>query len=283
MRRLSVVNTTDFLARMPQYSSTGDLLSVAARRRGMQVEVLPSGGGAGRLKGRPGAHYFGGPVFASRVVDDLDVALLEPTDGWLPSLPQEYVLRNVVLSALGEARCLSRPAFVKPPTDKSFPATVYADGSRLPEAAGLSPSTPVQISDVVTWAREFRLFVLDGECRTGSQYATYGRLDPAPLEGHPDEPTVRAFARRLLITHGDTLPSAVVLDVGLVRPESPAAGGPIDGEEGWAVVEANMPWFANCYAATPDRALDVLLRAAGPRTRLTAHDRAFCRGEGVRA
>lgn len=30
------------------------------------------------------------------------------------------------------------------------------------------------------------------------------------------------------------------------------------------VIEANMAWFANCYAADPDRVLDVVLRAAGP-------------------
>ncbi|MEU1784131.1 ATP-grasp domain-containing protein [Streptomyces abikoensis] len=264
------MNSTGFLAHAPQYSTTGELLSAAARRRGMDVEVLPTSGGAGALTGRPGGHYFGGPLFAAGVVDDLEVSLLEPPDDWLTSLPFEYVLRNIESSTLGEARHLSRPAFVKPPSDKSFPAAVYADGNRLSGAAHLPPETPVQISDVVGWAREFRLFVLDGEFRTGSQYAVFGRLDSAPLAGHPDEDAVLRFAEDVLAARGHTLPSAVVLDVGLVA----APGG---GADGWAVIEANLAWFANCYAADPEYVLDVVLRAAGPRSRMSARDRRFCR------
>ncbi|MGK5543219.1 ATP-grasp domain-containing protein [Streptomyces sp. URMC 127] len=227
-------------------------------------------GGSGVRGGRTGGHYFGGPLFAAGIADELEIALLEPADDWLTALPHEYTLRNVVSSTLSEARRLTRPAFVKPPSDKSFPAAVHTDGSTLPRTSDLPPDTPVQISDVVTWAREFRLFVLDGECRTGSQYATFGRLDAAPLRGHPDEEVVREFASNLLAAHSHTLPSAAVLDVGLLS----ASGG---DAHGWAVVEANMPWFANCYASDPDRVLDVVLRAAGPRSRLAARDRGFCR------
>ncbi|GGR50136.1 ATP-grasp domain-containing protein [Streptomyces netropsis] len=236
----------------------------------MDVEVLPTRGGAGGLKGRQGGHYFGGPLFAAGIADDLEVALLEPADDWLTSLPHEYTLRNVVSSTLSEARRLTRPAFVKPPSAKSFPAAIHSDGSTLSRSTNLPPETPVQISDVVTWVREFRLFVLDGECRTGSQYAAFGRMVSAPLRGHPDEDAVRAFANNLLGAHGHTLPGAVVLDVGLLSTSD-------GGTKGWAVVEANMAWFANCYASEPDRALDVVLRAAGPRSRLTERDRGFCR------
>ncbi len=95
-------------------------------------------------------------------------------------------------------------------------------------------------------------------------------MDSAPLHGHPDEEVVREFANNLLAAHGHTLPSAVALDVGLLS----ASGG---GTNGWAVVEANMAWFANCYASDPGHALDVVLRAAGPRSRLAARDRGFCR------
>ncbi|MEV5238372.1 ATP-grasp domain-containing protein [Streptomyces cinnamoneus] len=263
---------THRLALAPQYSTTGELLSAAAVRRGMSVTVLPSDGRAAGMAGRASSHYFGGPLFAKQIVDDLDVALLEPADDWLTSLPHAFTQRAVVSSTMGEARRANRPAFVKPPSDKSFPAAVYTVGSELPGATDLPACTPVQISDVVTWAKEFRLFVLDGECRTGSQYAVFGHLESAPLRGHPDEAAVQEFARRLLTEHGHTLPSAVVLDVGLMV--SPPGGGT---EAAWAVVEANMAWFANCYAADPDRALDVVLRAAGPRPGLTHRDRPFCR------
>ncbi|MCC2278571.1 ATP-grasp domain-containing protein [Streptomyces sp. ET3-23] len=260
---------TDFLARAPQHSTTGDLLTAAAQRRGLSSKRLPANGDVRHLKGVSGAHYFGGPLFAKKVVQDLDVALLEPTDDWLTTLPHHFTLRAITVTTLAEARCLDGPAFVKPPSDKSFPAGVYADGGQIPGTDHLSPNTPVQISAIVSWLREFRLFILDGECRTGSQYATLGHLDAAPLQGHPDEREVRDFAKDLLTAEGHTLPSAAVLDVGLMTTSA--------GKRHWAVVEANMPWFASCYAADPDLALDVVLRAAGPRARLAAQDQRFCR------
>lgn len=268
------MNQHAVLALSPQRTTTGELLSAAAARRGMRIEVLPPHGGVGALEPwRSGdVHYYGGPLFAAGVADGLGVALLEPGDGWLAALPQAYTLRHVVETTLGEARRLTRPVFVKPPSDKSFPAAVHADGGRLPhDGPGLSPVTPVLVSDVVTWEVEFRLFVLDGEVRTGSQYATFGRLDAAPLDGHRHRSAVLDFAADLLGACGDTLPSAVVVDVGLVTAARPGDA------EGWAVVEANMAWFSNCYAADPDRALDVVLRSAGPRARTAGRDRPFCR------
>ncbi|MFK4107520.1 ATP-grasp domain-containing protein [Streptomyces sp. NPDC002176] len=260
------VTKQGFLALAPQYTTTSELLSTSARRRGMDVDVLTP-----TAVRRTGGHYYGGPAFAARVADDLEVALLEPSDDWLATLPRQYTGRHIAMATLGEARGLTRPAFVKPPREKSFPAAVYADGTRLPTGPELSPDVPVLISDVVTWAAEFRLHILDGEVRTGSQYTTFGRLDAEPLHGHRYEDAVREFADDLLTTCGDGLPSAVVLDVGLLTaPEHGAAGQ-------WAVVEANMAWFSNCYAADPDRVLDVVLRSAGPRTRLSERDSGFCR------
>lgn len=260
-----------FLAMAPQYTTTGELLAASAHRRGLDVHVLPTRGGTGALRGRRGAHYHGGPAFAARVADDLDVALLEPADDWLTTLPHQYTGRRISLTTLAEARALSHPAFVKPPTDKSFPAAVHTDGTSLP--TGLPPELPVQVSEVVTWAAEFRLYVLDGEVRTGSQYATYGSLDARPLEHHLHREAVREFAHDLLTNRGDGLPSAVVLDVGLLTGT----------RDTWAVVEANMAWFSNCYAADPDRTLDVVLRSAGPREQLAERDRRFCRDGRQRA
>lgn len=270
MASSAIVTGHDFLALAPQYTTTSELLSRSAHRRGMDVQVLPAHGGAGTAIWMPGGHYYGGPVFAARVVDALEIALLEPSDDWLATLPYEYTGRRITMATLGEARRLFRPAFVKPPSDKSFPAAVYASGSCLPTAPELSLNVPVQISDVVTWAAEFRLYLLDGEVRTGSQYATYGRLDAERLDGHRYEAAVLEFANDLLATCAGSLPSAVVVDVGLLAtPEHATAGQ-------WAVVEANMPWFSNCYAADPDRVLDVVLRSAGPRTQIPERDRRFC-------
>ncbi|MFJ9691077.1 ATP-grasp domain-containing protein [Kitasatospora sp. NPDC101183] len=251
-----------------QETTTTALLTAAAARRGLDIAVLDGLDGQ-RLAGRP-VHWYGGPLAAARIAGPLGLALLEPEDGWLPRLPREFTRRRIELTTLAEAWALREPAFVKPPADKSVPPAVYADGTRLPRTGErIGPDTPVLVSEPVTFAAEYRLFLLDGEVLTGSRYARFGRLDPAPLTAG-----AAGFARRLLDAVGDTLPGAVALDVGpLADPYDPA--------EHWAVVEANMPWFAHCYAADPDRVLDVVLRAAGPAAELAPADRRFVRGPGT--
>jgi hypothetical protein len=108
------------------------------------------------------------------------------------------------------------------------------------------------VSEVATFTAEYRLFVLDGEVHAGSRYARFGRLDPAPLGEHAA--AIRTFVSKVVAW----LPSAVVLDVGLLTT-------PDRDDEQWAVVEANMAWFSNIYAADPARALDVVLASSGPR------------------
>lgn len=182
--------------------------------------MLPADGVPERYREREDGHYYGGPRFAARVADPLGVALLEPHDGWLDGLPDAFTGRSVSRVRLSEARRRTGPLFVKPPTDKSFPAAVHPDGACLPQSPPGSGDPLVQISEVVAWEDEFRLFLLDGEIRTGSRYAVRGRLDPAPLAGHPEEAAVHAFRPlRLAEECGDTLPGGVVVDVGrMSRP-----------------------------------------------------------------
>jgi len=121
----------------------------------------------------------------------------------------------------------------------------------------------VLVSDMVTFAVEYRLFLLDGEVRTGSRYLTHGELDVAPLDEDPRRADVLAFASRLA---SRDLPSAVVVDVGLLSECSR-----------WAVVEANAAWASGHYACDPDAALDVVVRAARPEGEFGPADRAFLR------
>lgn len=260
-----MMDRVDTLVVAPTARGGARRLIEAAVRRGMRVST-PDGT-------VPGArhHYYGGPLFAGRVVAGLGVGLLEPPDSWLPGLPEAFTRRRVRTTTLAEARRSTRPAFVKPPSSKDFPARVYADGAELAAAsADLPPGTAALVADVVEFAAEFRLHVLDGQVRTGSRYATWGHLDPAPLEVHPAGGRVRGFAAELLAACGDSLPSAVVVDVGLTGP--PAAP-----DRDVAVVEANMAWFAQTYRADADRALDVVLRAAGPLAEVRDADRRFLR------
>lgn len=216
------------------------------------------------------AHYYGGPLFADRVAADLGLGLLEPTDDWLPGLPPELVGRRIRAMALAEARVLAGPVFVKPPTTKSFAARVYASGGELP--TDLPGDTAVLVSDVVEFAAEFRLFVLDGEVRAGSRYATWGRLDPAPLASLSSRSSAAwsAAGLRAFVAALPGLPGAVVVDVGLTGP-------PDDPRGSLVVVEANMAWFSQIYMSDPAAALDVVLRAAGPIGEVSDADRPFVR------
>ncbi|WP_329214709.1 ATP-grasp domain-containing protein [Streptomyces sp. NBC_01485] len=246
----------------PRVTATGHALADAARRRGAHVETLREWRVPEQWRGAGGASLYAGPLFADAVARELGLGLLEAPEDWLARLPRGLTLRGIEFSTIEEARRLRRPAFVKPPNDKSFPARVYPDGSGLPGPDAVDGTEPVLVSDIVTFGVEFRLFVQDGEVRTGSRYATRGRLDVAPLTQDPRRAEVLAFAERLT---GTGLPSAVVVEVGLV-----------DGS-GWAVVEANAAWASGHYACDADAALDVVLHAARPEGEFGAADRCFLR------
>ncbi|WP_179892074.1 ATP-grasp domain-containing protein [Streptomyces sp. rh34] len=205
-------------------------------------------------------HLHAGPSFADVVAPALGVALLEAPADWLARLPRALTRREILSMPIGEAYRLRRPAFVKSPNDKSISALVYADGSRLPGPDAVDPATPVLVSDVMTFAVEYRLHLLDGAVHAAGQYAEAGRLRLGPPDGD-----ALAFGRDVLATAGETLPSAIVVDVGR------------NDEGRWAVIEANAAWASGCYSADPDRALDTVLRAAGPATDLSPHDRGFVR------
>ncbi|MFJ9890828.1 ATP-grasp domain-containing protein [Streptomyces sp. NPDC091287] len=205
-------------------------------------------------------HLHAGPSFADVVAPTLGIALLEAPADWLARLPRALTRREIRAMPIDEAYRLRRPAFVKSPNDKSISALVYADGSRLPGPDAVDPATVVLVSDVMTFAVEYRLHLLDGAVHAAGQYAESGRLRLGPADGD-----ALAFGREVLAAAGETLPSAIVVDVGR------------DDEGRWAVIEANAAWASGCYSADPGRALDTVLRSAGPATDLSPHDRGFVR------
>ncbi|MFB7473557.1 ATP-grasp domain-containing protein [Kitasatospora sp. NPDC056184] len=243
----------------PRINETGLQLLTHARRRGLRAHTAVRWDVPAELAGLRPAHLYGGPLFADVAAGPLGVAPLEPPADWLTALPAELLGRRVECTTLAEARRLRRPAFLKPPVDKLFPARVHPDGSGLPGPDALDDDTLVLVSDIVAFASEYRLFVLDGEVRTASRYAVAGALAVSPEVG----PDVLAFAADVLAAGG--LPSAAVVDVGRIA----------DGS--WAVVEANPAWASGGYACDPDQVLDVVLRAAGPAEALAPADLGYAR------
>lgn len=142
------VDAAPALLLAPQRSSTSLLLAQAAARRCLDVVVLDSPGVVGAMAGRH-VHWYGGPLAADRIIGRLGLALLEPGDDWLVALSEGFTGRRIELTTLSQVWAVTRPVFVKPPSDKQFPAAVYADGSRLPrQGERIGPDTAVLVSDV---------------------------------------------------------------------------------------------------------------------------------------
>lgn len=245
----------------PQESATTEALATAAGGRGLQVlryrDATDLSGGK--------AYAYGGPRFMDRLSRQVDLVTLEPVDDWLPSLPWRLRRRDIRLMPLSEASTTMGRAFVKTPREKDFEAGIYT-GPELPTSGVDDPM--VLVSDIVTFTREYRILALDGQVHTGSRYLTGGRLDARPLDHDADRSVVLGFAQALLSETAGTLPSAVTVDIGwAVNADT--------GDQGWAVVEANMAWFSNIYDCNPERALDVVVRGAGPADAVSSRDRAF--------
>lgn len=227
----------------------------AATRRGLLVRQPAPTDDA-----EPAAHHVhAGPTFADAVAPRHGIALLEPPMTWLAELPHAMLGREIAAMPIAEAWRLRYPAFIKSPNDKSLRAMVYTDGTRLPGADAVDPATIVLVSGVVAFTAEYRFHLLDGRVHASSQYSADGgqMLGPVPE-------SIAGPAAALLAEVAATLPSGIVVDLGV-----------LDGR--LVVVEANAAWASGIYAADPEKALDVILRASCPADEVAARDRRFLR------
>jgi hypothetical protein len=207
---------------------------------------------------------YGEPLFAAHVCSELGLSLLEPRLDWIAKLPAELRNRNIQYTTLVEARTIQKASFIKPADNKIFEARVYANGAELPPAGIFPENEPVLIAEPVPWDVEFRCFVLDGNVQTLSPYWRNGHSAQTDEEQWPanDEETeaALAFAGSVLTSHRDTLPPAVVLDVGVIR------------DRGWSVVEANPAWASGFYGCEAEQILPVLKRCCHRKSKLTKED-----------
>lgn len=214
---------------------------------------------------------YADPLFADVAAVELTVSLRDPNADWLASLPEKHTHRLIRFATLQEARAYTGgPWFLKPAEDKSFPAQVYASASELPDENQLPHDLPVLISEPVHWHIEVRCFVLDGQIAALSPYFRDGELAATEDEKWPfagdEEQEATAFATHVLETERLSLPSAFVLDVGIIK------------DRGWAVVEANPAWGSGIYGCDPAQVLPVLRRATIQRDcPLTPQERRFIR------
>lgn len=188
-------------------------------------------------------------LMAPTIAAQFGLVLLEPAEDWLPQLAEVYRQRSVILTTLGEARCLKQAAFVKPPNDKSFPAKVYNPGELPIE---YPDNTSVLVAEIIEWEKEFRCFILDRTLQTFSVYLRYGELqrDTDFTHSLAEEREVREFISIILADVQIELPKSTVIDIGIIKGK------------GWAVIEQNSAWGAGIYGCDPIAVLEVLRHAA---------------------
>jgi hypothetical protein len=248
----------------PRYTIDSIALYGAAIEMGWEVERLQSWRAPEYLKVKDVAIY-GEPLFGAVISEELSLYLLEPSFNWLANLPYQYRLRTVTFTSLEEAKKVKEPAFIKPADDKCFQATVYESGSSLLTNEVLPGTTPVLVSDPVSWEMEFRFFILNRSIATHSPYSKNGDLiRPNEYEKWQSLPVEQAealtFCNSILMNQSVAIPPSVVIDIGYIRGR------------GWAVVEANASWASGIYGCDPKAVLTVISRACVKRTAVRVED-----------
>ena len=89
------------------------------------------------------------PLLATHIARTLKLELLEPTVDWLPSIPENWRKRSVVLTTMKEARETLEPGFIKSAAGKEFDARVYSSGKDLPSGEMIDDSLTVLIQEIV--------------------------------------------------------------------------------------------------------------------------------------
>ncbi len=204
---------------------------------------------------------YGEISFCDIMADRAKLGLLDPPDDWLARLPRELLQREVLFIYAKDIPIYLRGrAFVKPANDKVFEKGVYESGRDVP-LKYVDPMCPCYVSDVVAFEVEYRFWFLDGVQRGGDYYRMIGDRNEAEMMEQASE-----FAATVMLAHGHELPSAIVLDVGLIEGH------------GWAVVEVNQCHASGIYGDTSvDGVLACCERSAGPVEAVSDRDRPFLR------
>lgn len=237
----------------PRYTEDSQALWRAAINLGWDVERLTQWKVPAHLLSVIEPVLYLEALMAPLLAEQFKLSLLEPPQDWLPQLPEEYRQRSISLTTLGQAREAKVAAFIKPPNDKSFPASIYT-GKDLPD--GYEDDTPVLISEIVKWEKEFRCFILNRTLKTFSIYLRDGCLQKEQdfVHSEEEERELINFIDTVLADSRIKLPVATVVDVGVIQGR------------GWAIVEQNAAWGSGIYGCEPAQMLEVLRYAAVKRS-----------------
>lgn len=231
----------------PREIEDAEILSKAAQENGWKVSKLARWRVAKDFKIKGDIAIYGEPLFARVIAAQLERVLLEPEYDWLTKLEFEFVSRRIEYTAINKLANYSYPMFIKPPDDKLFTAKVYTSASEILSRKDLDGNQEVLVSEPVTFTKEYRSHILNGEIVSCTRYLMNSELDVSSN----DESIKRAktFVERLLKETRTKIPPAVVIDVGL-----------LDSGE-FAVVEANPCFGAGIYEGNAEAILKVLVAA----------------------
>ncbi len=229
----------------PRYSEDSQILWRVATGLGWEVERLVNWRLSDKLMSASEPVLYLEALMAEAIAQQLKIRLLNPSDDWLTTLPEEYRKRPHYLTTLGKIRLTPITAFIKPPNDKSFPARVYSATDLPTDYPG---NMSVLVSEIVEWDKEFRCFILNRCLKTFSVYLREGKLQSENnfIHTREEEFEVRNFIHTILSDNRVEIPSATVIDVGMIKGR------------GWAVVEQNAAWGAGLYGCNPIQVLEVL-------------------------
>jgi hypothetical protein len=191
------------------------------------------------------------PLLATHIARTLNLELLEPAVDWLPSIPERWRNRSVLLSTMKEARSVLEPRFIKSAAGKEFDARVYSSGKDLPRGEMIDDSLPVLVQEIVQFDVEYRCFVSDRVVRTASSYWRHGK-DPRDEKGlwsANEISDAKQFCAAFLADSAVQAPDACVIDVGFIPGK------------GWAIIECNAAWSSGVYGCDGAGVLPVLRRA----------------------
>lgn len=116
--------------------------------------------------------------------------------------------------------------------------------------------TLVLVAEIVDWEKEFRCYILNRTLQIFSIYLRHGELQSQHdfIHTEREECELRAFVETILADDRVEIPTATVIDVGVIRGR------------GWAVVEQNAAWGSGLYGCDPLKVLEVLRYATVVQT-----------------